>query len=415
MTLPRRIEQRPRAELGGDRAARELEHRRDLGALGRAEALDPLQLLGLGAQQAGEAAEAAEQLLGELKDAGADQAGAQQQRDQLGVGERRRPQGEQLFARPGRSGNVLEHGGSSRRQRPRLVKCRSSLSPAKAHALNARRARLLPDLALPASRRRRRRLRRHLRRRRRRRCRSAPASSRRRWRRACSAWPRAARNRSRSPPAKRSASATRRWCSASAAPCSTPKAMPTATTASATSSASRARRPVDRRRRARGRRRRAACSTSTTRSPAAPVTFDVKLIGVVVMLCRCPSRQPGRGRELRVVLAEPRGFCAGVDRAIEIVERALAQVRRADLRAPRDRPQHLRRRRPEDEGRDLHRGPRRRAARRDARLQRPRRVAGGAQGSGGARLLRSSMRPARSSTRSTSRSRSSRAKATTSS
>ena len=45
-----------------------------------------------------------------------------------------------------------------------------------------------------------------------------------------------------------------------------------------------------------------------------------------------------------VLLAEPRGFCAGVDRAIEIVERALAQVRRADLRAPRDRAQHLRRR-----------------------------------------------------------------------
>ena len=28
-------------------------------------------------------------------------------------------------------------------------------------------------------------------------------------------------------------------------------------------------------------------------------------------------------RELEVVLAAPRGFCAGVDRAIEIVERAL--------------------------------------------------------------------------------------------
>ena len=28
---------------------------------------------------------------------------------------------------------------------------------------------------------------------------------------------------------------------------------------------------------------------------------------------------------LRVVLAQPRGFCAGVERAIEIVERALEQ------------------------------------------------------------------------------------------
>src|SRR5437660_10047569 len=31
----------------------------------------------------------------------------------------------------------------------------------------------------------------------------------------------------------------------------------------------------------------------------------------------------GSGKRLRVVLAQPRGFCAGVERAIEIVERAL--------------------------------------------------------------------------------------------
>jgi len=30
-----------------------------------------------------------------------------------------------------------------------------------------------------------------------------------------------------------------------------------------------------------------------------------------------------------VLLAEPRGFCAGVDRAIEIVERAIRRLRRA--------------------------------------------------------------------------------------
>ena len=148
LDLGRRIEERPRRELGGDRAARELEHRRDLGALGRAEALDPLQLLGLGAQQSGEAAEGAEQLLGELQHAGADQAGAQQQGDQLGVGERRRPEGEQLFARSGRGGNVLEHGGSNRRHRPRLVKCDPVYLP-KGARLEARRARLLPHLALP--------------------------------------------------------------------------------------------------------------------------------------------------------------------------------------------------------------------------------------------------------------------------
>ena len=32
-----------------------------------------------------------------------------------------------------------------------------------------------------------------------------------------------------------------------------------------------------------------------------------------------------------ILLAQPRGFCAGVDRAIEIVERAIAQFG-ADLR-----------------------------------------------------------------------------------
>ena len=37
---------------------------------------------------------------------------------------------------------------------------------------------------------------------------------------------------------------------------------------------------------------------------------------------------------MRVVLAQPRGFCAGVVRAIDIVERALEQVWRARLCAP---------------------------------------------------------------------------------
>jgi 4-hydroxy-3-methylbut-2-enyl diphosphate reductase len=44
------------------------------------------------------------------------------------------------------------------------------------------------------------------------------------------------------------------------------------------------------------------------------------------------TRQPvpgvAEGRGVEVILAEPRGFCAGVDRAIEIVERALAKFGR---------------------------------------------------------------------------------------
>ena len=117
LDLGRCIEGRPCAELGGDRSARQLEHGRDFGALGRAEALDPSQLLGLGAQQPGEAAERREQLLGELQHAGAGEPRAQQQRDQLRVGEGRGAEGEQLLARTGRGGNVLEHGGSVERAR----------------------------------------------------------------------------------------------------------------------------------------------------------------------------------------------------------------------------------------------------------------------------------------------------------
>jgi 4-hydroxy-3-methylbut-2-en-1-yl diphosphate reductase len=37
---------------------------------------------------------------------------------------------------------------------------------------------------------------------------------------------------------------------------------------------------------------------------------------------------------MQIKLANPRGFCAGVDRAIEIVNRALGSLRPADLRAP---------------------------------------------------------------------------------
>ena len=31
-------------------------------------------------------------------------------------------------------------------------------------------------------------------------------------------------------------------------------------------------------------------------------------------------------KSLRIILAQPRGFCAGVERAIEIVERALKMI-----------------------------------------------------------------------------------------
>ena len=48
-----------------------------------------------------------------------------------------------------------------------------------------------------------------------------------------------------------------------------------------------------------------------------------------------------------VLLAEPRGFCAGVDPRDRDRRARACRVRRADLRAPRDRAQHLRRRGPQ--------------------------------------------------------------------
>ena len=61
------------------------------------------------------------------------------------------------------------------------------------------------------------------------------------------------------------------------------------------------------------------------------------------------GRWPGGPRPAgprQVLLAGPRSFCAGVERAIEIVERALERHGAAGLRAQADRAQHPRRRRP---------------------------------------------------------------------
>ena len=55
------------------------------------------------------------------------------------------------------------------------------------------------------------------------------------------------------------------------------------------------------------------------------------------------TRAGARWTNVKVLLAAPRSFCAGVDRAIEIVERLLEAHGAADLRPPRDRPQRQRR------------------------------------------------------------------------
>ena len=77
---------------------------------------------------------------------------------------------------------------------------------------------------------------------------------------------------------------------------------------------------------------------------------------------------------MQILLANPRGFCAGVDRAIDIVERAHRAVRRADLRAPRGGAQPPRGRAPARAGRGVRRGAGRGAGRRHRDLLRARRV-----------------------------------------
>ena len=77
----------------------------------------------------------------------------------------------------------------------------------------------------------------------------------------------------------------------------------------------------------------------------------------------------------QVLLAGPRSFCAGVERAIEIVERALDAARRPGLRAQADRAQHPRRGRPRAARRGLRGRARRGAGRRHGGVLRARGVA----------------------------------------
>ena len=92
-----------------------------------------------------------------------------------------------------------------------------------------------------------------------------------------------------------------------------------------------------------------------------------------------PSRlSPRRIRLLsqmveKVLLASPRGYCAGVERAVETVERALELYGRAGLRPQADRPQPARRARARGARRDLRRRRARRPGRRDDGALRARR------------------------------------------
>jgi len=84
-------------------------HRDQLGALGAAaQALDRLEVFGAGVQQPREPAEAFEQLLRQLQHVLARHAGAQQQSQQLGVGQRGGAARDEFFARAGVEREILE-------------------------------------------------------------------------------------------------------------------------------------------------------------------------------------------------------------------------------------------------------------------------------------------------------------------
>ncbi len=87
----------------------------------------------------------------------------------------------------------------------------------------------------------------------------------------------------------------------------------------------------------------------------------------------------------KVLLASPRGYCAGVERAVETVERALELYERAGLRPQADRPQRPRRARPRGARSGLRRGRGGRTRGPDDGALRPRRRAVGARERAGAR------------------------------
>ncbi len=106
----RRIEHWALAQPLGQRAAHHLGDGQQLGSLGWPQALDRGQRRRRGLQQAAQATEALQQALGQCQNGLLGGAGAQQQRQQLGVGQGLGAARQQLLARSGLGWQFAHHG-----------------------------------------------------------------------------------------------------------------------------------------------------------------------------------------------------------------------------------------------------------------------------------------------------------------
>ena len=108
-------------------------------------------------------------------------------------------------------------------------------------------------------------------------------------------------------------------------------------------------------------------------------------------------RQAAAKKAVKIVLCAPRGFCAGVVRAIDVVEQALDRFGPPGLCASRDRAQQIRRREPQGEGRrsSSRNSTEMPETRRARHLFRPWRAEVRARGGEGAAISSPSTRPAR--------------------
>ncbi|MNZ81345.1 hypothetical protein D3C78_1000080 [compost metagenome] len=92
----RRVALDPRGQV----AAAHLQHRLQLGVLGRPQAQMGAEARQFGFQQLAQAAELGQQMARQIHRAAPGHAGAQEDRQQLGIAQRRRPLGQQFFPRP---------------------------------------------------------------------------------------------------------------------------------------------------------------------------------------------------------------------------------------------------------------------------------------------------------------------------